>query len=111
MSGTQSSIPSDSLVSREQNFDYENKKAIVVGAAAVLAAGAAGYYLYASNPRGRPAIGKAEKEAEVDKGVAGDVKKKKKKKTKVGEKDGPILEERTPKPQTPEKVSEVPDGG
>ena len=91
-----------------ETFVYENKKVIAVGAAAaVIAAGAAGYYLYTSKPRDRPSVGGTEKENDVEKGVKGDVKKKKKKKSK----DGPILEERTPKPQTPGKVSEVTDGG
>lgn len=107
MSATHSSTSGDSLISRVETFVYENKKVIALGAAvAVIAAGATGYYLYTSKPRDRPSLGGAEKGNDVEKGVKGDEKKKKKKKKS---KDGPILEERTPKPLTPEKVSEVTD--
>ncbi|KAF8315550.1 mitochondrial outer membrane translocase receptor TOM70 [Cantharellus anzutake] len=112
MPAAQSSSSGDSLVSHAQSFVSENKKAVAVGVTvAVIAAGATGYYLYTTKPRtrGDSSAEKGKSDTDSGKGGVGGEKKKRKHKSKVGEKDGPILEERTPKPPAPEenKVTEA----
>ena len=85
-----SSSTSQGVVERVQSFVSENRRAVLIGAAAaVVAIGGVAYY--ASTSRGPGASGDAEAgERKKDK------KKSKKRKT-VKDKDGPILEERAPK--------------
>lgn len=92
-----------SIVERVQDFVSENKRAIIIGTAALAlaAGGAAAYYASTSSrPRGGD-VEKAEKrekkKASHSKGSHG------KKKKGVKDQDGPILEERVPPP----KVEEV----
>jgi len=83
---------STSLVQRCSDFVSEHKKAVIIGTAAVaIAAGGAAYY--ASTSR-RPGGDKNGERKSRDKKRGG--KSSKKRKT-VNDKDGPILEERSPK--------------
>ncbi|KAG6810107.1 hypothetical protein H0H92_013269 [Tricholoma furcatifolium] len=80
-----------SFIDRAQSFFSENKRVILVGAAAALAVGGVAYYASSSSrPRPQP---------DVEKGIKKDKKKGskggKKKKT-VKDADGPILEEIKP---------------
>lgn len=85
---------SSEFVTRVQSFISENKKAVIIGTAAVaVAIGGAAYY--ASSSRTRP-------DDDVDSEKGGERKKdkkksKSKKKKSVKDKDGPLLEERKPK--------------
>jgi import receptor subunit TOM70 len=92
------------IVERVQDFVSDNKRAIIIGTAALAlaAGGAAAYYASTSSrPRGPGDVEKAErrekKKASHGKGSHG------KKKKGVKDQDGPILEERVPPP----KVEEV----
>lgn len=91
-----SSTESTSLVQRCSDFVSENKRAVILGTAAVaIAAGGAAYY--ASTSR-RPGAG----DGDVEKGDRKSKDKKKgskssRKRKTVNDKDGPLLEERTPK--------------
>lgn len=86
---------SNALISRAQSFVSENRRAIIVGAAAAVAVGGAGYYLYSTRPGARGRASSADGDAE--KAISGKKKSKSSKKKKSKDKDGPILEERTPK--------------
>lgn len=88
------------VVDRVQAFVSDNRRAVVIGTAAALVA-IGGVAYYASTSRG-PGGGDAEK---------GERKKDKKKhrKRKTGkDKDGPILEERTPKSAEVSEEGELP---
>ena len=88
----------DSVLDRLQSFVSDNKRALLIGAAAAaVAAGAVVYYASASQPGAGD--GKRRKE------------KKAKKTKKVGEDDGPILEEREPKKGTPSVASVESEAG
>ena len=91
-----SSSTSQGVVEHVQSFVSENRRAVLIGAAAaVVAIGGVAYY--ASTSRGSGAGGDAEAgERKKDK------KKSKKRKT-VKDKDGPILEERTSKTELSEE--------
>lgn len=83
-----SSAAESSLVQRVQDFIVDNKRAILIGTAAAVAVGGAAYF--ASRSAGPH-------ERDVEKGEKKDKKKSKKKKNNgLGNKDGPILEERKP---------------
>jgi len=84
---------STSLVQRCTDFVSEHKKAVIIGTAAVaIAAGGAAYYASSSRP---PGAGDNNGERKSrDKKRSG--KSSKKRKT-VNDKDGPIIEERSPK--------------
>ncbi|KAF8574467.1 TPR-like protein [Ramaria rubella] len=82
---------SSELFSKVQNFISENKKAIIIGAAATaIAIGGAAYYA-SSSRTGR------DEDVDSEKGGKKKKKSKGKKKKNLKEKDGPLLEERTPK--------------
>ena len=84
-----SSTSSQGVVDRVQNFVSEHKHAVLIAtAAAVIAAGGVAYY--ASTSRGPG--------GDVEKGDGKKDKKKSKKRKTVKDDDGPILEERKPKP-------------
>ncbi|CCL98887.1 uncharacterized protein FIBRA_00894 [Fibroporia radiculosa] len=88
-----SSSTSQGVVERVQSFVSENKRAVLIGAAAaVVAIGGVAYY--ASTSRG-PGGGDAEK-GEYKKDKKKGSKSSKKRKT-VKDADGPILEERSPR--------------
>ena len=93
-----SSTESTSLVQRCSDFVSENKKVVLIGtAAAVLAAGGAAYYVSTSRRAGSGA-GDAEKgEREMEGQKKGTTGRSSKKRKTVRDKDGPILEERSPK--------------
>lgn len=86
-----SSESQTTFVDRVQDFVSENKRAILIGAAAVVAVGGVAYYASTSKPRGPVDLEKADKK-EKKKSSKGNKKKK-----TVKDADGPILEERTPK--------------
>ncbi|KZT66949.1 TPR-like protein [Daedalea quercina L-15889] len=87
-----SSTSSQGVVERVQSFVSENRRAVLIGtAAAVVAIGGVAYY--ASTSRGPGAGG----DGDAEKGERKKDKKKSKKRKTVKDKDGPILEERTPK--------------
>jgi import receptor subunit TOM70 len=92
--------PADStptLVERVTDFVSENKRAILVGTAAVLAVGGVLYVSSASSSRARA--------QDLEKGEKGQADKKKSSKKKtVKDADGPILEERKPKKSKVEDV-------
>lgn len=94
-----SSETSESLLTRVESLVSDNRKAIIAGAAFAVAAGGVGYYLYASRKAGQPV-------ADVEKASDGK-KKKNKKKKRVGEEDGPLLEERKPKSKPADTASET----
>lgn len=83
-----SSEPAQSVVERVQHFVSENKKVVLIGAAvAAVAIGGAAYYASTSG-------------SDEDKGARKKDKKKSKsskKKKSVGDADGPLLEEVSPK--------------
>jgi import receptor subunit TOM70 len=82
---------STSLVQRCSDFVSEHKKAIIIGTAAIaIAAGGAAYYASTSGTPGT-GDGNGERKSKRKSG-----KSSKKRKT-VNDKDGPILEERSPK--------------
>jgi hypothetical protein len=93
---------SEGLLQRIESFVSDNRKVILVGAAFVAAAGGVGYYLYASRDATKP-------RHDLEKAREGK-KKRKNKKKKVGEDDGPVLEERSPRPMPSDAVSEVASG-
>ncbi|KDQ52484.1 hypothetical protein JAAARDRAFT_138545 [Jaapia argillacea MUCL 33604] len=103
-----SSSSEQSVVERLQSFVSENKRVILIGtAAAVLAAGGVAYYASTSRrPPPSPSIG--EPEGDVEKGEKKKDKKKNKKRKSNKDKDGPLLEEITPKEP---KVVEVVEAG
>ena len=80
---------SEGLLQQVESFVSDNRKVIIAGAAFVVAAGGAGYYLYALRNATKPAH-------DLEKAPEGR-KKKKNKKKKVGDNDGPVLEERKSK--------------
>lgn len=83
------STSSQSVVERVQNFVSEHKHAVLIAtAAAVVAVGGVAYY--ASTSRGPG--------GDVEKGEGKKDKKKSKKRKTVKDDDGPIIEERKPKP-------------
>jgi len=83
------STETTTLFERAQGFVSEHKRAILIGAAAVVAVGGVAYYASTSaRPRGEPDLEKAGKKKKSSKGG-------KKKKT-VNDADGPILEEKVP---------------
>ncbi|KAI0942715.1 hypothetical protein AcW1_003272 [Taiwanofungus camphoratus] len=89
-----SSTSSQGVVDRVQSFVSENKRAILIGTAAALVA-IGGVAYYASTSRGPGGEGDAEKgERKKDKKKTSKSSKKRK---SVKDKDGPILEERSPK--------------
>ncbi|KAI0922458.1 hypothetical protein AcV7_005987 [Taiwanofungus camphoratus] len=89
-----SSTSSQGVVDRVQSFVSENKRAILIGTAAALVA-IGGVAYYASTSRGPGGEGDAEKgERKKDKKKT---RKSSKKRKSVKDKDGPILEERSPK--------------
>lgn len=91
-----SSTSSQGVVERVQSFVSENRRAVLIGTAAALVA-IGGVAYYASTSRGPGADGDSEKgEHKKDK------KKGKKRKT-MKDKDGPILEERSPKTELSEE--------
>jgi import receptor subunit TOM70 len=77
-------VPDSTLVERVQTFVSENRRAVLLGAAAVVAAGGAAYYA-ASSSRSKARVQDAER-----------ADKKKKRKSQARDKDGPIIEERSP---------------
>ena len=86
-----SSTSSQGVVDRVQAFVSEHKHAVLLAtAAAVVAVGGVAYY--ASTSRGP--------DGDVEKGEGKKDKKKSKKRKTVKDDDGPILEERKPKPTT-----------
>lgn len=96
-----SSEPS-SFLDRAQSFISENKRVILIGAAAALAVGGVAYYASSSSrPHAQP---------DVEKGTRKEKKKGKgnKKKKSVKDVDGPILEEIVP--PKPKVESEDPLG-
>ena len=87
-----SSTTSQGVVDRVQNFVSENKHAILIAtAAAVVAVGGVAYYASTSRAPG----------GDVEKAEGRKDKKKSKKRKTVKDDDGPILEERKPKPSAP----------
>lgn len=91
-----SSTESTSLVQRCSDFVAENKKAIIIGTAAIaIAAGGAAYLASTSRGVGSGDVEKGERKSR-DKKKGGNGKSSGKRKT-VKVKDGPILEERSPK--------------
>ncbi|KAI0739404.1 ADP/ATP carrier receptor [Daedaleopsis nitida] len=93
-SAMSSSTSSQGVVDRVQNFISENKHAILIGTAAALVA-VGGVAYYASSSRGPG--------GDVEKGEGKKDKKKSKKRKTVKDEDGPILEERNPKPAVVEE--------
>lgn len=90
-----SSTESTSLVQRCSNFVSENKKAVIIGTAAVaIAAGGVVYYVSTSRRPGSGDVEKGERKSR-DKRKGGTGRSSGKRRTK--DKDGPILEERSPK--------------
>ncbi|KAG8966579.1 TOM (translocase of outer membrane) complex component [Tulasnella sp. 419] len=91
------SAPTDGgLIERLQDFVSENKRAVIIGAAAaIVAAGGVGYYVYStssSSSVSRKGIDESTEKGESD-------KKRKPKKKSVKDTDGPIIEERKPRPE------------
>lgn len=80
------------MLTRVESFVSDNRSAILAGAAIAVAAGGAGYYLYSSKSR-MPS-------GDAEKGLGKKKKTKSPKKKKVGEEDGPLLEEVVPKPKS-----------
>lgn len=90
---------SDTLAHRVSSFVADNKRTLVVGAAAAVAVGGVGYYLYSQRggPSSSPKDDIERNDAPVGLSDAPAKKKPKGKKRKtVKDKDGPILEERKP---------------
>ncbi|TFK35789.1 mitochondrial outer membrane translocase receptor TOM70 [Crucibulum laeve] len=94
-----SDAPAPSLVERVQDFVSENKRAVLLGAAAVIAVGGVAYYA-ASTSRGG-VEGDVEKAERKEKKRSN--KSKSKKKKTVKDDDGPLLEERKPKVEVVEE--------
>lgn len=93
-----SSTSSQGVAERVQSFVSENRRAVLIGAAAaVVAIGGVAYY--ASTSRGSGAGGDAERKKD---------KKKSKKRKTVKDKDGPIIEERSLKTEVSEE-GELPE--
>nr|GAT49152.1 ADP/ATP carrier receptor [Mycena chlorophos] len=84
--------PTPGLVDRVQSFVAENKTALLIGAG-VLAAGGAAYYVATAGSSS----------ASTDKKKKGSSGKKRSGGKSVRDADGPILEERKPKPQVDEE--------
>ncbi|KZV98929.1 ADP/ATP carrier receptor [Exidia glandulosa HHB12029] len=92
----------DALVDRVTSFVADNKRAIVAGAAAAVAVGGVGYYLYTHRGPGGPSSSPKDVERndaapDEQAGTPAKKKSKGKKRKTTKEKDGPILEERKPK--------------
>ncbi|KAL0948329.1 hypothetical protein HGRIS_010916 [Hohenbuehelia grisea] len=87
---TTEAIQAPGMVERVQDFVLENKRAVLIGAAALVVGGAAAYYASSSRARDGDDLEKGDSRKEKR-------KSKKKKSTKSSPKDGPILEERSPK--------------
>lgn len=101
----------DTLVQRVSTFVAENRRAIVVGAAAAVAVGGVGYYLYTHRGPGGPSSAAAKDDVERSgdspaQTTAAKKKSKGKKRKSPKDKDGPILEERKPKPAAPSVVDQ-----
>jgi import receptor subunit TOM70 len=91
-----SSTESTSLVQRCSNFVSENKKAVIIGTAAIaIAAGGAAYYASTSRRAGFADVEKGRRKLR-DKKKNGTGRSSGKRRT-VKDKGGPILEERSPK--------------
>ncbi|KAF4622222.1 hypothetical protein D9613_009198 [Agrocybe pediades] len=99
---------SPSLIERVQDFVSEHKKTIVIAAAAVAVAGGLGAAYYASTSKPPPSggLGEGEKTKKDKKKKTGS-KGAKKGSKKVGDTDGPILEERKPQPAKAEDGKEA----
>ena len=89
-----SSTSSQGVVDRVQNFVSEHKHAVLLGTAAALVA-IGGVAYYASSSRGPG--------GDVERGEGKKDKKKSKKRKTVKDEDGPLLEERKPKPSAVEE--------
>lgn len=89
-----SSTSSQGVVDRVQNFVSEHKHAVLLGTAAALVA-IGGVAYYASSSRGPG--------GDVERGEGKKDKKKSKKRKTVKDEDGPLLEERKPKPAAVEE--------
>jgi hypothetical protein len=79
-------MPEPSLVERVQTFVSDNRRAVLLGAAAAVAVGGVAVYAASSS--------RSQARAQAD---------KKKKRKSQGRADGPLLEERTPKPAAEEE--------
>jgi mitochondrial import receptor subunit TOM70 len=105
MAASSASTSSESILTRAERFVSENKRALLVGAAATVAVAGAGYYLYTTRPRESTSTeGNAEK-AQKKKNKKSSSKKKK---SKDSDREGPILEEVAQKPE--DKVTEIASG-
>ena len=89
-----SSTSSQGVVDRVQNFVSEHKHAVLLGTAAALVA-IGGVAYYASSSRGPG--------GDVERGEGKKDKQKSKKRKTVKDEDGPLLEERKPKPAAVEE--------
>lgn len=101
MSSSESST--QTLVDRVQTLVSENKRAILLGSAAIIAVGGVAYYASTSRRFGGDGdVEKAEQQTKGKKSKSG-----KKARKSVKDPDGPILEERDTKP----KVEDEPAAG
>lgn len=91
---------SDGLVDRLQNFVSENKRAVLLGAS--VAAVGVGYYVYTSRSQGASGSSQSGTRRSLSSDDAASKKKKSgksgSKKANLNDPNGPILEERKPKP-------------